>query len=100
MVLTCGTLLPMPIGLLPHNSDEATDAIGTGNKNQISNRNCFMHGLSSIIIREASLSKLMISPWRREDSTVDREDSSFGSSISKLSLGFTRDEDGIKGKVN
>ncbi|KAL2519784.1 LOB domain-containing protein 38 [Forsythia ovata] len=96
-VLTGGTLLSMPIGILSYNSDEAFEAIGTGNKNQISKHNCFMHGPSSIIIREAPLSELMISPSAGRTQSLMEKTASFGSEISKLSPGFTMDEDGIKG---
>ncbi|KAL2489164.1 LOB domain-containing protein 38-like [Forsythia ovata] len=96
-VLTGGTLLPMPIGILPHNFDEASEAIGTGNKNQISKPNCFMHGPSSIIIREAPLSELMIGPGAGRTRPLMEKTASFGSGISELSPGFRRDEDEIKG---
>ncbi|KAL2535266.1 hypothetical protein Fot_16657 [Forsythia ovata] len=81
------------IGILPHNSDEAYEAIGTGNKNQISKRNCFMHVLSSIIIRKAPLSELMISPGVGRTQPLMEKIASFGS---RISPGFTVDEYGIK----
>ncbi|KAL2553074.1 Uncharacterized protein Fot_06693 [Forsythia ovata] len=57
------------------------------------------HGiiLSSIIIREPPLSKLMMSPGAKRTRSLMEKTASFESGISKLLLGFTRDEDGIKG---
>ncbi|KAL2460080.1 hypothetical protein Adt_43500 [Abeliophyllum distichum] len=87
----------MPIRILPHHSDEASEAIGTSNKNQISKRNNFMHGPSSIIICEAPLTKLIINPSARRTQPLMENTTSFRSRISELLPTFTKDEDGIKG---
>ncbi|KAL2476438.1 Uncharacterized protein Adt_37174 [Abeliophyllum distichum] len=53
--------------------------------------------LSSIIIREPPLLELMINPSARRTRSLMENIASFESGISELLLGFTRDEDGIKG---
>ncbi|CAA2955716.1 Hypothetical predicted protein [Olea europaea subsp. europaea] len=96
-VFAGGSLRPMPIGTLPLNSDEASEAWWTGNRYQISEPNRFMHGPSSLVIREAPPPELRISLGTGNNCQMMEMSASFGSEISELSPGFERDEDRIKG---
>ncbi|CAI9775425.1 unnamed protein product [Fraxinus pennsylvanica] len=101
-VLAGGTLRPIPTGVLPPNSAEASAVFGTGawwisNKNQISKPNRFMHGPSSLVISEAPPPELRISPGTWNNFPMMEKSASLGSGLSELSPGFEGDEDGIKG---